>query len=446
MKENNLILSNISPKKLNNFSFKGYHFINQLNNSLNQNNNVLNKTISEKEKSNLNISLTKNKSCLFLKKINLKEKKNNYYIKALENLFYNPINYLNNKYEEKEVIIGKKNKKNIGIKEIYEYYNNIQNKRRKSYSNKSDLKSSSVFQKSLSKSRSTNLLNKQQSFLDETTINKTFIPSNIRETKNYPLSDNDLKLIYKELLEREKKNKNKIKKINSPKNILNKTCIIGINNMLNLQEKILKRRNKRSKMEQMISDKIKNSTLKERSEILMNQKKDFLIIKGKTLDKELTKFNTDNLNLNDIMKNWIYTFRKNQNEEDKNKIFSPQEFIYYTKDNNSFQNRSNHNSIRKLFLQKNIINNKNDINNNINDNNNSNYDLSAAHNLYIQGKNLLKQEINLSRDLFGKKKKIYRYYFAPNEVSSLLVAKSYTVEKNYSPKAVINSMEVHKLS
>ena len=58
----------------------------------------------------------------------------------------------------------------------------------------------------------------------------------------------------------------------------------------------------------------------------------------------------------------------------------------------------------------------------------------------------MKQEIKISKELYGKKKKIYRYYFAPNEVSNIILAKSYSVEKNYSPKAVINSMEVHKLS
>ena len=445
MSENNLILNDISPKKLSNcnFSFKGYNTMNQLNNSLNQNNNILNKTISEKEKTNL--SLNRSKSCLFLKKINLKEKKNNYYTKALEKLFYNPINYLNNKYEEKEVIIGKKREKNIGIKELYESFNN-QNKK-KSITNKSDLKSSSIIQKSLTKSRS-NMFNKQQqSFLDETS-NKTFIPSNIRETKKYPLSDNELKLIYKELIGREEKNKNKIKKINSPKISFNKTYLIGINNMLNLQEKILKIKNKRNKMYQKISDKIINSTLKDKDEILMNQKKDLLIIKGKTLDKELIKYNSNMASFTDIMKSWINTFRKNQKEED-NKILTPSELIYYNKDN-SFQNRSNQNNIRKLFLKNNIIN-KNRKNKNINKNNNidkSSFigDLPSFHNLFIQGKNLLKQEIKISKELYGKKKKIYRYYFAPNEVSNIILAKSYSVEKNYSPKAVINSMEVHKLS
>ena len=454
MSEDILILNDISPRKLNNISFKGFNHMNQLSNSLNQVNNNLNKTISEKEKekSNLNISLNKSKSCLFLKKINLKERKNNYYTKALEKLFYNPKNYLNNKYEEKEVIIGKKKEKNIGIKELYESFN-IQNKKKSNNTNKSDLKSSSIFQKSLTKSRSTNLFNKQQqSFLDETS-NKTFIPSNLRETKKYPLSDNELKLIYKELIEREEKNKNKnkIKKINSPKALLNKTYILGINNMLNLQEKILKIRNKRNKMNQKISDKIIHSTMKDKDEILMNQKKSILVIKGKTLDKELIQYNSNISSFTDMMKSWINTFRKNQKEED-NKIVTPSELIYYNK-NNSFQNNSNQNNIRKLLLRKNIINKRNNRNNkNINKDNNKNDkssfigDLPLFHNLFIQGKNLLKQEIKLSKDLFGKKKKIYRYYFAPNEVSNILFAKSYSVEKNYSPKAVINSMEVHKLS
>ena len=127
MSEDILILNDISPRKLNNISFKVFNHMNQLSNSLNQVNNNLNKTISEKEKANL--SLNRSKSCLFLKKINLKEKKNNYYTKALEKLFYNPKNYLNNKYEDKEIIIGKKKEKNIGIKELYEFYNNKNKKK-----------------------------------------------------------------------------------------------------------------------------------------------------------------------------------------------------------------------------------------------------------------------------------------------------------------------------
>ena len=143
MSENNLILNNISsPQKANNFSFSGYNFIKQLNNSLNQTNNDLNKSSSEKE-INIPMIKTKNKSLLLLKKLNIKDNKNKYYIKAMNNLFYNPKNFLNNKYEGKEVIIGKKNPKNKGIKELYEYYYR-QNKRRKSASNKNELKSLNI--------------------------------------------------------------------------------------------------------------------------------------------------------------------------------------------------------------------------------------------------------------------------------------------------------------
>ena len=435
MSANNLKLNNITQKKSNNVSFSSYNFKEQSNNSLNKNNNNYNnKTKTVEDHTNLNLSLHKNNSCLFLKKINLNEKNNRYYNKALENLYYNPKNFFDEKYEEKEVIFGKKDRNNKGIKEIYEYYSRI--KKRKQGMNKNDIKSLSVSEKSLTKSRSNNLLNKQKSFLDETITNKTLIPTNSRkETKNYPISDNELKLIYKDFTEREEKNKNSSLKLKSPKKLLNTTQKININNILDLQEKILNEKNDENKINEININKIIKNTLKDRNRILMNQQKNLLIIKGRTLNKELIKFNSNNPSFNDIMKNWIYGFRKNKNEEKKSKINSPKEIICNNKDN---ENNASQN-IRKLILQKNEINDKKD---NINYNINSS--LSSFHNLYIQGKNLLKQEIKLSKDLIGKKKKMYRYYFTPDEVSNILVAESYSVEKIYSPIAVINSMEVHK--
>ena len=133
----------MSLKKSNNISFNAYEYINQLNNLLIQINKDNNKTIPEKECLNLNISINKNKLCLFLKKLYIGENKNIYYNKALENLFYNKNNFLNDKYEGKKEIIGKKNRKNEIIKEIHE---NIQfHKRRKSTSAKTDIKSLTVF-------------------------------------------------------------------------------------------------------------------------------------------------------------------------------------------------------------------------------------------------------------------------------------------------------------
>ena len=127
--------------------------------------------------------------------------------------------------------------------------------------------------------------------------------------------------------------------------------------MLNLQEKIIKIKNKRNRVNKIISDKIMNYTFKDRDEILMNQKNDLLVIKGKTLDKGLSKFNSSNSSLNEIMKNWVYSFRKNKNEEKQSELCSPEEFIYNNKNNEdiSFLNKDKHNNIRKLILQKNNI-------------------------------------------------------------------------------------------
>jgi hypothetical protein len=76
---------------------------------------------------------------------------------------------------------------------------------------------------------------------------------------------------------------------------------------------------------------------------------------------------------------------------------------------------------------------------------NNSMSLNSFHNLFIQGKNLLNQEIKLLKELFGKKKKLFQYSFVPNEVSSILVAKSNSIENVTTPKAIINSMEIHKL-
>ena len=71
--------------------------------------------------------------------------------------------------------------------------------------------------------------------------------------------------------------------------------------------------------------------------------------------------------------------------------------------------------------------------------------LKSIHNLFVQGKNLLNQEIKLSKDLLGKKKILMQYSFLPSDISSILVAKSNSVGDISTPKAVINSMEIHKL-
>ena len=215
--------------------------------------------------------------------------------------------------------------------------------------------------------------------------------------------------------------------------------------MLDLQEKILKKNNQKPKIRKKLLDKIMNRTFKEKNNILMNQLKEFLILKRKKIDKELTKFCVINNTSSLVNRNWIYNLRKNiMTKNEERKCISPpqKEIIYSNKD--FFPNETNCN-FKKIFYNK-IPKIK------INDNNEARKsrifnetNLNSFRSLYIQGKNLLNQEIKLSKDLAGKKKKLIQYTFIPKEISSMLLAKSKSKDSVTTPRAIINSMKIHNL-
>ena len=105
------------------------------------------------------------------------------------------------------------------------------------------------------------------------------------EQRTFSVSDNELKVMYKDVEENIKNNKNNIQDI-----ILNQTGAISIGHMLDLQERILKKNKHKPQIRRKLIDKIMNKTFKEKKNILMNEMNDFLILKRKKLDKELTKF------------------------------------------------------------------------------------------------------------------------------------------------------------
>ena len=76
---------------------------------------------------------------------------------------------------------------------------------------------------------------------------------------------------------------------------------------------------------------------------------------------------------------------------------------------------------------------------------NNETNLNSFHNLYIQGQNLLNCEIKLSKDLIGKKKKLLLYTFNPDEISSIMLAQSNSIDTATTPKAVFNTIENHNL-
>ena len=187
-----------------------------------------------------------------------------------------------------------------------------------------------------------------------------------------------------------------------------------------------------------------NKTFKEKNNILMNQMKEFLILKRKKIDKELTKFCIINDTSSLVDRNWIYNLRKNiRTKKEERKCISPsqKEIIYSNKD--FFPNETNFKKIFYNKIPKIKINNINEARKRVNF---SETNLNSFRSLYIQGKNLLNQEIKLSKDLAGKKKKLIQYTFIPKEISSMLLAKSKSKDSVTTPRAIINSMKIHNLN
>ena len=404
-------------------------FSNFMNNS-----NKTFSTILNLEENNYQTEQNNNKYSLIVKKINLKESKNNYYSKAMKNIFFNPKHYLQNYYEGTKVIIGKEHHFNIKDSK-YQIDFQRQAKKRKtiSTSKNTSKKSSMILQRSIRNSKSFSS-NKLQEIEKYTSASSSRSYMTKRDLIKSPVSDNELKLIYKEVAEREKSNKNK--KLDF---FENQSWGLGIIPMLNLQEKILKTKKKRIKLNEELTKKLMNITFKERNDIIMNNKKDLLVLKTKHIDKELTKFSIFNKKLTDKTKSWIYNLRKNDNEEEQKCLMPTQkEYIYYNKDLFTISNKDDirkkiHKKIKKeINRDKKIIRkNKTEI------------DLNSFHNLFIQGKNLLDYEIKLNKDLTGKKKKLIHYNFNQKEISSILLAESNPTDTMTTPKAVANSIGIH---
>ena len=438
MTDKDSFLKALTPRNnVVNFSFTGMNFAKQKNtfsNFINSSNKTFSTFLNLED--NNNHTDIRQETSLVVKRINLKESKNNYYSKALKNIFFNPKYYLQNYYKGKKVIIGKEH--HFALKENKDSSDfQRQTKKRKTINTSKNVSKSSIIllQKSVRNSKSFSST-KFQELENSSRSNRSK-----KELIKYPLSDNELKIIYKEIAEREKVNKNK--KIDF---LLNQELRLNVIPMINLQEKILKTKKKKAKWNQKLTKKIMNITFKERNDILMNQKKELLIVKKKQVDKELTKYSIFNKKLNDKTKTWIYNLRKDNNNNDNNekqKCLIPskkdtKEFVYYNKD--LFAISPIH-DIKKIFYKK--------INKDFNKakkirKNKTLIDLNSFHDLFIQGKNLLNQEIKLNKELIGKKKKLLHYNFNQNEISSILLAQSNPMDTMTTPKAVINSMEIHK--
>ena len=454
-----MFLKALTPRNTANCSHVATNFTKQMNttntahsyinNNIINNNKSFNSFLNADEINNNYINQSPNKvRYLLTKKINLEESKNEYYSNAMKNIFFNPKYYLDTFYEGKKLIVGKSYRINKDIIENKDFstISKKKNKKMQTVIIKDGLKISNnsfLSKKAIKKSKSlsTSRLIDFEKF-NSTESSRSFRP--MGEQRKLSVSDNELKLIFKEMAARARQNKKKQDDFS-----LNQTQKNGINKMVNLQDKILKIENKEAKTNQQMVNKIMNITLKDKNGVLMNQKKDFVMLKKRILEKELTRYTLSNKNLTDDIKTWIYNLRKDKHYSIKN-FFSPieKEMIYYNKDlfkidiqnNNSIKNNIKNKIFKKIPKIK--FNNKKNEKLLVRNNETN---LNSFHNLYIQGQNLLNYEIKLSKDLIGKKKKLLLYTFNPNEISSIMLAQSNSIDTATTPKAVFNTIENHNL-
>ena len=478
MEEENNFPKISNKTKSKSFNFNTTFFKNKIQNSQ-ISSNILNiEDLSESKKSE------KSSHYLLVKKINIKDKTNKYYSKAITKIFNYANKFLEQNYEGKKIIVGKECSFK-GLKELKDYFFH-KNKKRRTI-RKNELKSSIIFFNQSLRAKNSKL------YLDQTknnsieTLNSIInkFPKKDYITK-YPLSDNELKKIFQEGAEREKQSKNKKieffdessrvnelnnnkkrNKVKSAKNII-KTERMNLNNMLHLQEKILKDNIIKDKINKKIINKLMSAVLKEKSKLLMNNKKELLIIKNKEENKEINNYKKS-IKGDMVMKNWLSELRLNN--KDKKKInINKKEIIYYNKNiNSSIDTNDKYNNINinsnklkikrpslfKKYKNKEKISVYNKLksisvdnadSNRLNNNNkNETMNPNLYNTLYIKGKNLLDHEIKISKELFGKKKKIIQYSYNPEEISNILFSKSKSLNNVTTPKAIINSLEIHNL-
>ena len=438
MSEINSFSINLPFQKTNNISITGVNFLkrqNTLSTNLNNNFSLLLNTEETNNKTDIN-KLEVKKNTLFVKKINLKESKYNYFSKVMKNIFLKPKYYLENYYKGKRIIIGKKKEiiKDLKInKELLDFKR--KNNKRKPFTSKGgkNLPKFSIVQLKKANGSSKSFLSSKLRDTDKITTESNRSYKNKKDLRKTSISDYELKLIYKEVRDREKFNKNK--EIDF---FMDETAGLGELKMLDLQEKILKIKNNGYKRRRDLLNKIINKTFRDKNNVLMDQKKQLLTLKTKKIDKELTTFSVF-YNISDYeTKNWAYNLRK---KEEEKCFFTPQkklnkEIIYY---NSDLSTNSPIKEIKKIFYKK--INKeikKDGIRNTKID-----ADFNSFQSLNIKGKKLLDHEIKINSPLLGKAKKIFYYNYNKNEISPLLIAQSSPKEIVRTPRIVNNSFKLH---
>lgn len=431
------------------------------------------------------INFNENKHSLFLKKINMKENKNKYYIEGVYKLFNDETAFLENVYKGRRIVVGKSRNKSSTNSNAR---NHIKNNTKKVKQLTKNVSSNNLtFNKSNTFQFNNNTFTNDNSLMQSKGRKMIWISG--KKNDNY-ISDEELKNIYQECINRENvalkeytdKSKNKSFIQNNNKSQSVKEC----NNILNLQSLVLDKLKLRNMETNKMIDRLLRHTSKKKDNLLINQINDYRIIKEKKDEEEINNIinNNPNFKLNNVKEveqkiQWLSSLRE-YDEDNRKKInhkknrcissnnkdlLTPQKYLYsFNKRDIIFdlsgklfpifaqvtpkiyrENEKIRDTLHDLKTQK--KNSIFSINNSIRMNNlltnNKKNRLNSYKGLNIKGKKLLNFEIELSKELEGKKKKIVQYPYREDELVTKLFAKSYSVNNFFVPKSVKNAIELH---
>ena len=530
------------------------------NNIIINNNFLFNK---DKDNSLKNLSEKNKKHLLIIQKINIKDKKNNFYKEGINNIFNDENLFFSDKYKNNKVVVGKNSTNKSSNEKLFP--NVFKKKTLSNFNKKRFYKASTIKNFTFGKFRKDELSNslrkrngiEKNNFNDyPENINNYSISSlnsrfdhrkslnlygkrgNIFISNQNNISDNELNLIYKKFLDKEKENKQKEIKLlklniknsinkkdvkdiknNKIKEYQNKTLIKDIDNKLynkffkntidkeinsrlNLQQNILNKYQFMNKQNQKLLKKILKKTTKNSNDILLMNQLDNYRIKMEKID-EKQKMKKDNIynrtiywlsslrnypnkdintgknilnNINnsslpiiyknmrksnqvkdDICDNYInnlhYSFGSNSNLycdlesnisplyafilsdslKSNEKIRNTHIDDYYTINNNICDNY-NYKQLKKNISVPFLSNRFN-----LNDKNNT----QGLKDLNVEGKKLIEQEMRISKQLEGKKKRLVKTVYNDDEIDNKNFAESYLLDYYNFPKAVKNTLELH---
>ena len=209
MSEKPLINKALTPKNILNATFTLNNNTKQQNTAYTNMINTRNKTFSAYlnlyENAGINDSKQepKKKKSFIIKKINLKESSNNYYSTAIQNMFLNPVHFLNDSYQGKKVMIGKNHtlfQDIISKHDLSDLVFPRQKKRKKTINSSNN--SLTIMKKANPIKKSFNAKYKD---FNSSESSRSYLP--LGEQRTFSVSDNELKVIYKEIDETIQKNK-----------------------------------------------------------------------------------------------------------------------------------------------------------------------------------------------------------------------------------------------